>query len=97
MMKMRSVAGVALALSLAAIAAPLAAQPQKAARSAGGGRPEGAQATPQQRAELERRFRENFAAEVKKRLQATDDQMTRIIEVNQRLDAQRRQIGRAHV
>src|SRR5688500_2480791 len=84
-------AGVGLALALGAATTSLDAQ-QQLPRSGGGARGQGVPATPEQRAELERRFRENFAAEVKKRLQATDDQMTRLIEVNQRLDAQRRQL-----
>ncbi len=91
MRTMRSVAGVAFVIALGAVTGPVSAHAQDVPRSAGGARG-GAPATPQQRAELERRFRENFAAEVKKRLQATDEQMTRIIEVNQRLDAQRRQL-----
>ena len=85
------------AVAVGALAAPLAAQPIP--RQAGGGRAQstdvasqGRQGRPQDRAELERRFRENFAAEVKKRLQLTDDQMTRLMAVNQRLDAQRRQL-----
>ena len=84
-------------VAVGALAAPLAAQPIP--RPAGGGRAQstgvasqGRQDRPQDRAELERRFRENFAAEVKKRLELTDDQMTRLMAVNQRLDAQRRQL-----
>jgi hypothetical protein len=92
MMRKRILTGVALALALGAAIAPAYAQKTPLPRSGGGGRPDGVQATPQERAELERRFRENFAAAVKKRLQATDEQMTRLIEVNQRLDAQRRQL-----
>ena len=59
----------------------------------GGGAPgQRIEPTPQERAQLEQRFRENFAAQVKKRLQLTDDQMTKLMAVNQRLDAQRRQL-----
>ena len=84
----------ALALLLGSSAASLEAQ-TPVARSGGGGRSQGAQgapATPAERAELERRFRENFAAAVKNRLQLTDDQMTKLTAINQRLDAQRRQL-----
>jgi hypothetical protein len=81
------------ALALGAVAAPLGAQQaQGQIPRQGGGRGQGTQATPKERAELERRFRENFAAEVKKRLQLTDDQMTKLMAVNQRLDVQRRQL-----
>jgi hypothetical protein len=84
---------VALALALGAATASLdAQQQQQLPRSGGGARGGGTPATPQERAELERRFRENFAAAVKSRLQLTDDQMTRLMAVNQRLDAQRRQL-----
>jgi len=79
---------VVAAFAVAAIGAPLDAQPvptPPGSRAKAGG-------PPQDRAQLERRFRENFAAEVKKRLQLTDDQMTRLMAVNQRLDAQRRQL-----
>src|SRR5687767_15891776 len=89
MSMMRSLVAAALAVGTAV--SPVDAQ-QQLPRSGGGGRPDGAPATPEQRAELERRFRENFAAAVKKRLEATDEQMTRLIEVNQRLDMQRRQL-----
>ena len=59
----------------------------------GGGAPgQRIERSPQERAQLEQRFRENFAAEVVKRLQLTDDQMTKLMAVNQRLDAQRRQL-----
>ncbi len=83
----------AVALVSATIAAPLGAQATPP--PSGGGRgPQSGEQRPrnQDRAQLERRFRENFAAEVKKRLQLTDDQMTRLMAVNQRLDAQRRQL-----
>ena len=82
---------IVAALALGAVAGPLSAQSLPRAQR-GGGRAQAAQGTPQDRAQLERRFRENFATEVKKRLQLTDDQMTRLMAVNQRLDAQRRQL-----
>ena len=82
----------AIALAVATIGAPLDAQPVPTPAGtrarASGPPPERSQ----DRAQLERRFRENFAAEVKKRLQLTDDQMTRLMAVNQRLDAQRREL-----
>ena len=77
-------------LAVFAAVAPLSAQPLPQAR--GRGRGQAVEGTQQDRAALERRFRENFGAEVKKRLQLTDDQMTRLTAVNQRLDAQRRQL-----
>ena len=77
-------------LALVAAAAPLSAQ--SLPQSRGGGRGQAVAGTQQDRAQLERRFRENFAAEVKQRLQLTDDQMTKLMGVNQRLDAQRRQL-----
>jgi Skp family chaperone for outer membrane proteins len=79
------------ALALGAVALPLSAQGAPRG-GGGGGRAQAAAGTPQERAELERRVRENFAAEVKKRLQLTDDQMTKLTATNQRLDAQRRQL-----
>ena len=81
---------VAAFLALATLGSPLGAQ-QRTAPPAGAaveGRP-GQQRT---RAELEQRVRENMAAELKKRLQLSDDQMTRVMAVNQRLDAQRREL-----
>ncbi len=85
MLRMMVVATVAIG----ALGGPLAAQ-----GTARGGGVTGQRAvrTPQERAQLEQRFRENFAAEVKQRLQLTDDQMTKLMAVNQRLDAQRRQL-----
>jgi hypothetical protein len=80
---------VVVALALGVLSAPLAAQGTP--RGSGGGRVQAGEGAQQDRAALERRFRENFAAEVKKRLQLTDDQMTKLMAVNQRLDAQRRQ------
>ena len=83
-----------VALAVAAIGAPLGAQPvpaQAGSRARAGGPPP---ERSQERAQLERRFRENFGAEVKKRLQLTDDQMTRLMAVNQRLDTQRRELFR---
>jgi hypothetical protein len=83
---------------VAVTASSLAAQGQQIPRSGGGTRGQGVQGaertppTPQERALLEQRVRENFAAEVKKRLGLTDDQMTKLTTVNQRLDAQRRQL-----
>ena len=77
-------------LALVAAAAPLSAQSLPQVR--GGGRGQAVAGTQQDRAQLERRFRENFAAEVKQRLQLTDDQMTKLMAVNQRLDAQRHQL-----
>ena len=79
-------------LALVAAAAPVSAQPLPQARGGGGGRAQAAVGTQQDRAALERRFRENFGAEVKRRLQLTDDQMTRLMAVNQGLDEQRRQL-----
>ena len=81
-----------VALAVVTIGSPLDAQPvptPTGSRARAGGPP---QERSQDRAQLERRFRENFAAEVKKRLQLTDDQMTRLMAVNQRLDAQRREL-----
>ena len=79
---------LAASLGLVAFGAPLAAQQAKASPGAAA---EGKQ--PQRnRAELEKRVRENLAAELKKHLQLTDDQMTRVMAVNQRLDAQRREL-----
>ena len=80
---------LAATIAFAALGSDLAAQ----AAPRGGGAPgQRAERTPQERAALEQRFRENFAAEVKKRLQLTDEQMTKLMAVNQRLDAQRRQL-----
>ena len=78
---------IAATLALLGLAGPLAAQPRKGAPGTSGmeGKP-----APRGRAELEQRVRENFAAEVKKRLELTDDQMTKMMAVNQRLDAERR-------
>lgn len=83
----RTVATVAFAL--ATMVAGAEAQPRKAAPGGTGtqGRP-----AERARAELENRVRENFAGEVRKRLQLSDDQMTRMLAVNQRLDAQRREL-----
>ena len=79
---------LATTLALGAFGAQLDAQGAR-----GGGIPgQRIERTPQERAQLEQRFRENFASEVKKRLQLTDDQMTKLMAVNQRLDAQRRQL-----
>jgi hypothetical protein len=77
---------IAAGLSLMILAEPLAAQ------RAGGSRSQATQARPRDRAQLEQRVRENFAAEVKKRLQLTDDQMTRMTAVNQQFEAQRREL-----
>lgn len=76
----------AASLGFVCLAGPLAAQPR---RAPGTPATEGEKA---QRpcAELEQQVRENFAAAVRKRLQLTDDQMTRLMAVNQRLDTQRR-------
>ena len=66
------------------------AQQQKAPPGARGA--QGQPAQQRSREDLENRVRENFAAEVKKRLQLSDDQMTKLMAVNQRLDAQRREL-----
>lgn len=76
-------------LALAALATPGAAQQRREAARAAGAE---AQQAPRGREQLEQRVRENFAAQVKKRLQLTDDQMTRMMAVNQRLEAQRREL-----
>jgi hypothetical protein len=75
-------------LAFAALAAPAAAQSGKAGKASPG--VEGQKAP--RRAELEQQVRENFAAELRKRLQLTDDQMTKMMAVNQRLDAERREL-----
>jgi hypothetical protein len=77
---------IAVGLSLMILGEPLAAQ------RPGGSRNQASQARPRDRAQLEQRVRENFAAEVKKRLQLTDDQMTRMTAVNQQFEAQRREL-----
>jgi Spy/CpxP family protein refolding chaperone len=82
-------AAIVATLTVATLSGDLAAQ-ARARSGPGGGRGGAVDATPQERAELERKFRENFAAQVKERLQLTDDQMTKLMAVNQRLDAQRR-------
>ena len=76
-------------LALAALATPATAQQRRAAARAAGAE---AQQAPRGREQLEQRVRENFAAQVKKRLQLTDDQMTKMMAVNQRLEAQRREL-----
>ena len=78
---------VAASLSLAVLAEPLAAQ-----QRGGAARSKAAEGRPRDRAQLEQRVRENFAAEVKKRLQLTDDQMSRMMAVNQQFEAQRREL-----
>ena len=77
------------ALAAIALAAPAGAQQRPGAAGAAGVQ---APPAPRDREELEKRVRENFAAEVKKRLALSDDQMTRLMAVNQRLDAERREL-----
>ena len=89
MMESRKTMLVAV-LALAGVAAPLTAQPRKPPVAGAAGAP--GQEAPRNRTELENRVRENFAAEVKQRLQLSDDQMTKLMAVNQRLDAQRREL-----
>ena len=80
---------LAASIALAVLGTDLAAQ----GSPRGGGAPgQRIERTPEERAALEQRFRENFAAEVKKRLQLTDDQMTKLMAVNRRLDTQRREL-----
>lgn len=79
---------IAASLGFVCMAGPLGAQPRRAP-----GTPATAgQKAQRPRAELEQQVRENFAAAVRKRLQLTDDQMTRLMAVNQRLDTQRREL-----
>ena len=77
------------ALAAIALAAPAGAQQRPGAAGAAGVQ---APPAPRDREELEKRVRENFAAEVKKRLELSDDQMTRLMAVNRRLDAERREL-----
>ena len=88
---MTSLPRVIFIVAVAAIgmADTLAAQPRKAAPGSAGA---AGQQAPRTREELENRVRENFAAEVKKRLQLSDDQMTKVMAVNRRLDAERREL-----
>ena len=78
-----------VAVATIGMADTLAAQPRKAAAGSAGS---GGQQAPRSREELEGRVRENFAAEVKKRLQLSDDQMTKVMAVNRRLDPERREL-----
>ena len=80
---------VVAAMAAVGLSAPAVAQPRKAPPGAPGAQAQRAQPG---RQELENRVRENFATEVKKRLQLSDDQMTRLMAVNQRLDAERREL-----
>lgn len=75
----RMVRGVTLALVL--VGWPMMAEAQQ-----GRGRPD--------RAQLEQRFRERLAALVRERLQLNDEQMRQLSAVNQRYDAQRRELLR---
>ena len=92
------VMGVAFAL----ITGPLAGQ-ATGAQSGGGQRPPANQSgqggqrgqanqTPQSRAQREQALRVNLARQLKERLQLTDDQMTKLMAVNQRLDGARREL-----
>ena len=80
---------VVAALAAAGVATPSAAQARREAPGAAGAPGQPAQ---RGRQELENRVRENFATEVRKRLRLSDDQMTKLMAVNQRLDAQRREL-----
>ncbi len=88
MIRIRALLAVA-ALAASGIATPVAAQQRPGAPGAAGQQGQQGQRS---RQDLENRVRENFAAEVKKRLQLSDDQMTKLMAVNQRLDAQRREL-----
>ena len=74
------------------VGTPLTAQGRPGAARAPGASASPGQKAPGDREALENRVRANFAAEVKKRLQLSDDQMTKLMVVNQRLDAQRREL-----
>jgi hypothetical protein len=90
--------GVAFAL----ITAPLAGQ-ATGVQGGGGQRPPANQSgqggqrgqanqTVQNRAQREQALRVNLARQLKERLQLTDDQMTKLMAVNQRLDGARREL-----
>lgn len=83
---MLSISRLSLLLALAFV--PVAGA--SAQRVAPGGR--GAQGDPAARRVLEQRFRERFEQVLKQRLSLSDSQLARVVAVNARLDARRREL-----